>query len=388
VRVVPAKRFRLAIGVGIEAGTQEGLTKIENLSRWDVHLLARAEHRNFLGGMRRLRVEDRPRLIFNKAFPQNADKPKPGNLLMVELKQPALFEPRTVLTTAAEWDYGPDPYGNDYYRHDVDTWIGPGRYFFGRALYLSGALHLNLFAPESGKTSACTGEILQNYHVAFIEYVARLDQRDDIRRTTRGWLLALSFQHAGYFLPSDWNYLRFTPEARGYLPLPWHMVLAARARVGALAITSSKISDDQNLRDYGPYRYRLRGGGPNSVRGFDPNLLGDVYKSGNCLLTGGLRQWEGSLELRIPITVDIGTVLFIDAGDVTIKPRFRLNYPHTTLGFGFRYNTLVGPLRFDMGFLPNALQSFGADEKPNSNLQKGKLFGLNGAWHLSIGEAF
>lgn len=388
VRVVPARRFRFAVGAGIEAGTREGLQDdpTENLARWDVHLLARVEHRNFLGSMRRLRIEERPRLIFGKGFPQTGDKPRPGNLLMVEIKQPALLERRTLLTVAAEWDYGPDPYGGDYYRHDLDIWIGPGRYFFGRALHLSSAIHLNLFS--SNNVGVCTGE-LQDYHVTFLEHSVRLDQRNDVRDTTRGWLLGLSFQHAGYFLPSDWNYVRVNPEARGYLTLPWHLVLAARVRLGVLAITSSQITEEsKNLRDYGPYRYRLRGGGPNSVRGFDPNYLGDVEGEGSCLTTGGLRQWESSVELRIPITMDFRTVLFIDAGDVTTKTRFRLNYPQTTLGFGLRYNTILGPLRFDMGFLPDALQVFGTDTRPNPNLQKGRLFGLNGAWHLSIGEAF
>jgi outer membrane protein assembly factor BamA len=391
VRVVPARRLRLAVGAGIEAGTPEGLQTYyaENLARWDVHLLARAEHRNFLGGMRRIRVEERPRLIFARSFPQIGGGPKPGNLLMMELKQPALLESRTALTLAAEWDYGPDPYGGDFTRHDVDTWIGPGRYFFGRALFLSGAIHLNLFIPQNDRQNTCTGETLQRYYVTFMEYVARVDQRDDVYRTTRGWYAALSLQHAGYFLPSDWNYIRVTPEARGYLPLPWHFVLAGRVRLGALEITGSKISGDQDLQKYGPYRYRLRGGGPNSVRGFNPNLLGDVREARTCLLTGGLRQWEGSLELRIPVTYDVGTVLFIDAGDVTIEKQFRFNYPQTTVGFGVRYNTIVGPLRFDIGILPNGLQVFGTDRRPNP--QAGELFGINGvngAWHLSIGEAF
>jgi outer membrane protein assembly factor BamA len=390
VRVVPARRFRFAVGAGIEAGTREGLqdNHTENLARWDVHLLARVEHRNFLGSMRRLRIEERPRLIFGKSFPQTGDKPRPGNLLMVEIKQPALVERRTILTIAGEWDYGPDPYGGNYYRHDLDTWVGPSRYFFGRALYLSSAIHLNLFALNSDEVKTCTKGTLQNYHATFLEHSVRLDQRNDVRDTTRGWLLGLSFQHAGYFLPSDWNYLRFSPEARGYLTLPWHLVLAARVRLGVLAITKSQITKDNNLRDYGPYRYRLRGGGPNSVRGFDPNFLGDVEGEGNCLTSGGLRQWESSVELRIPVTMDLRTVLFIDAGDVTTQTRFRLNYPQTTLGFGLRYNTIVGPLRFDMGFLPDGLQVFGTDTRPNPNLQKGRLLGLNGAWHLSIGEAF
>jgi hypothetical protein len=103
-----------------------------------------------------------------------------------------------------------------------------------------------------------------------------------------------------------------------------------------------------------------------------------------------LRQWEASIELRIPLTVSFGTVLFIDAGDVTTRHTFRFNIPQTTLGFGLRYNTIVGPLRLDVGLLPTALQSFGTDTRPgNRPLQTNGVFGVaNGAVHLTIGEAF
>lgn len=395
VRVVPSRRLRLAIGAGIEAGARQGLQgdQTDNLPNWDLHLLARVEHRNFLGGMRRLRIEDRPRLIFTEPFPETGDGPKPGNLLMFEIDQPSFLEARTTLMLAEEWDYGPDPYGQKFFRHDLDTWIGPGRYFFRRALYLSSALHFNLFSPQGENPENCGGDKLRSYYSTFLEHSARLDLRDDARRTTRGSYYSLSFQHAGYFLPSDWDYLRFTPEMRGYIPLFWRWVLAGRAKLGMLIITDSDIKEDQELRDLGPYRYRLRGGGPGSVRGFDVNALGDARWYGDCLISGGVRQWEASLELRIPVTVDIGTVLFADAGDVTVEKRFRFNYPQTTLGFGLRWHTIVGPLRFDMGFLPKGLQVFGTDRRPNPGRQRSHFLGIDslgwdGAWHLSIGEAF
>jgi hypothetical protein len=180
------------------------------------------------------------------------------------------------------------------------------------------------------------------------------------------------------------------------------MVLATRARVGVLSISSSKIQapDDgslteeqllqaQELRDLGPLRARLRGGGQNSVRGFRANTLGDAEDRG-ALFSGGLRQWEASVELRLPITVNFGTAFFVDVGDVTRELNFRFNHPQTTLGFGLRYKTIVGPLRLDVGFLPHDLQVFGTDRRPaNRPSQKGGVFGVaDGAVHLTIGEAF
>lgn len=399
VRVVPARKLRFGIGAGIEANTrdplaEEGATPLEN-QQWDVHLLLRAEHRNFFGGMRRMVIEERPRLIFNDAFPRTGrnpeDRAQPGNLLRMELRQPAFIEPRTMLTLAGEWDWGPNPYRGGYTRHDLDTWIGPGRYFYGRKLYLASSLHFNLFLLEGAWPPTAVPEQSPppDYHVTFLQHAMRVDFRDNPLRPRRGSFFAFTLQHAGYFLPSHWDYFRLTPEVRGYLPLPLHMVLAGRVRFGLLFITGSDFAADTDYARFGPDRYRLRGGGPNSVRGFNPNTLGDVeIDPKGYLISGGLRQWEASLELRIPIMVDLSTALFIDAGDVTRSRTFRYDHPQTTLGFGFRYDTIVGPIRLDFGYLPPGLQVFGPDQRPVNRPKPEEFFGLPGTWHLSIGDAF
>jgi outer membrane translocation and assembly module TamA len=145
----------------------------------------------------------------------------------------------------------------------------------------------------------------------------------------------------------------------------------------------------QELRTLGPLRARLRGGGQNSVRGFRANTLGDAEDRG-ALFSGGLRQWEASIELRVPLTISFGTAFFVDVGDVTRETTFRLNHPQTTFGFGLRYKTIVGPLRLDVGLLPHALQVFGNDRRPdNRPSQTDGVFGFaDGAVHLTIGEAF
>ena len=68
----------------------------DSFAQWDVHLLGKVEHKNFLGGMRRLRIEERPRLIFDDPFP-GSTRTALGNRLTVELRQPGFVEPRTTL---------------------------------------------------------------------------------------------------------------------------------------------------------------------------------------------------------------------------------------------------------------------------------------------------
>ena len=245
-----------------------------------------------------------------------------------------------------------------------------------------------------------------DYASTYIQYAASYDLRDVPRSPTRGAYFALNVQHAGYVLPGDWDYVRVLPEARGYLPLPLGIVFASRVRLGLLEITHSDITVPANdpggwlqrLRDLGPLRTRLRGGGQNSVRGYDPNTLGDVTMIGTRLDSGGVRQWDASAELRVPITSSFGSVLFVDVGDVSRDKEFRMRYPQTSLGIGLRYHTIIGPLRLDVGFAPPNLQTIGPDERaraqydangnPIGPFPESKVFGAQGSVHFTIGEAF
>ncbi len=413
VRVLPARRLRFGVGVGIESGgiysqeeTGEGTG--DSFAQWDVHLLGKVEHKNFLGGMRRLRIEDRPRLIFDDPFPSTA-RGAFGNRLTIELRQPAFLEPRTTLVGRARWDRGPDPYGSRFLRHDVVAGAGPERFFLGGKLLLASSINLDVFFPDENRPYPPT-------EVAYLYHRARVDLRDDPRNTTRGSYFALGVQHTAKVLPTDWEYLRLTGDARGYVPLPMGMVLAGRVRLGLMEVLSESISRTdppeecafdpdtldaatratceesaflENLAAYGPLRHRLRGGGHNSVRGYEPNRLGDVEIIDGRLLSGGLRQWEASAELRVPITLSFGAAFFVDTGDVARERRYRLDHPQTSVGIGLRYRTIIGPLRFDAALAPSGLQTLGTDERTDPTIGTSSLFGIgDGSLHLTIGEAF
>jgi hypothetical protein len=402
--VIPARRFRLGVGVGIESGGTSALgdDDASTFVQWDVHLLGKIEHRDFLGGMRRLRIEERPRFLFDDAFP-STERGQLGNLLVVELQQPAFIEPRMRLISKVRWDRGPDPYGNRFLRHDLLASAGPERYFADGRLRWSSTIGADLQLPDEPIPFPSTEALFLNHSV-------RYDLRDDPRNPTRGAFFSLGVQHAGVVLPSDWTYLRLTQDSRGYLPLPAGRVLAARARLGGregfhsdIAVPMAPPDSDvsaaaldarelaayrDNLARFGPLRQRLRGGGHNSVRGYAPNTLGDAQLVAGRLLSGGLRQWEASIELRVPITQHFGAVLFTDVGDVAQSKEYRFDHPQTSFGIGLRYRTLVGPLRLDAAFAPPGLQVIGDDERDRAGLSEETVFGHNGAIHFTIGEAF
>jgi translocation and assembly module TamA len=81
-----------------------------------------------------------------------------------------------------------------------------------------------------------------------------------------------------------------------------------------------------------------------------------------------------NFEMRFPIYFQLEGAAFIDAG-VLIKDSIQ-DVPDNLLGgagFGFRYNTPIGPLRFDLAFkLDRKYPEF---ESPY-------------AWYLTLGQAF
>jgi outer membrane protein insertion porin family len=116
-------------------------------------------------------------------------------------------------------------------------------------------------------------------------------------------------------------------------------------------------------------------GGIYTVRGFEPRSIGprirapqDGYDPGSALVAtnvGGNKQLIGNLELEFPIfpQVNIRGVLFLDAGNAYGEQEalFDDRYNAATgeretfaglywsAGFGFRWFSPIGPLRFEWG---------------------------------------
>lgn len=391
IAVEPGREIRWGIGAGVQSGTINTLTLLVDTRISDVHLFGLFEDRNFIGDFRRLRIEDRPKIVAVDPFFRFGNGFVFGNELRVEYQRPAFLEPRTTATIRFRHDWGPDPF-ELFRRHDLQIRGSLSRPFFGGRLLLEGGLNYDAYLVVDRDPRYPT-----SYQVVFFDQRAVVDLRDDSRSPRKGFFFELGTQESPVALERSWQYVRVAPEVRGYAPLPLSSTLAFRFGIGAMFI----FRRDRNHLDLigqelGPQNYRIRSGGPTTHRGFFGGFLGDpgdidsLNREGtDARNDGGLRKWEAGVELRIPITQSFTTAIFMDLGDVNRGAYWRFNYIHAAAGFGFRYQTPIGPIRLDFGFLIPRWQIVGQPPPPPAyNIFRFIKGGVPGAFHFTIGEAY
>ncbi len=176
------------------------------------------------------------------------------------------------------------------------------------------------------------------------------DTRNNRLVATKGSYNNASIEVAG--VGGDNAFFRVNANSRWFfpLPLPKNSVLKANARVGYI-----KSLNDQPV----PLFERYFTGGVNSLRGFRPRTIGPSVQIPSSttggdqnFVYGGDKQILFNLEYEIPIYDAAGLrgVLFADAGnafgeDQTLNP-IKLR---TDWGFGVRWVSPFGPLRFEWG---------------------------------------
>lgn len=382
LEVTPLSPHALRLAVGVMSGAMQrtATSELASIPQWDVHLLARYERRHPFGSLLIARIEDRPRLIFDKDFPRPT-KPQPGNLIKLSLTQPGLLEARTESFFETAWDYGPEPFLS-FIRSDVLMRVGSRRGFFRRRLGVTLALQQDLFLVGKGADNVSSdGQPQSSYGYSFVEQDLRLDLRNNRVRPERGFYLGLNTTQALRWRGSDWTAFRVSPEARSFVPLFWDIVWATKVGLSSVFITSASDRLDALAARLGPATYRLRGGGANGNRGFLAGQLG----SG---LTGGIRRWEASTELRLPLGESFVLAGFLDLGDVSETSSFRFDHLNTSVGHGFRYYTVLGAIRLDVGYRLIRLQRSDGSPAIEPEAERLPWIDVPGAIHLTIGDAF
>lgn len=398
VELAPSPLHAVRLGGGLQLDTlQTG-----------AHVLAGYEHLNFLGGLRRLSIELRPRLVF---YPTRLDNlTVPDDLLpelgaLVTLRQPGFLEARTSGALRAQYNVYAvlnalsDGVGVLGYREA--RVIGALERPFGRRLRVQLSHHVQTNIPFS--YIGDLGRALGSVSLSYTELLLGIDFRDDLLSPSKGARLLLPLQVAG--LGGDAADLRLKPELSLYIPLADEWTFALRGAVGALfpfnyrqPETSGRDAQLLFFRGFfagGPASnrgYPQRGIGPHGalpflyLGGINPCEVGSSSSDDCSIALGGLSIWEASAELRHELGELLSLALFCDAADVTRgRLDFSLERPHLSCGPGVRYETPVGALRADLGVRVPELQVVsGATAEP----EPGEILGLPIALTIGIGEAF
>jgi outer membrane protein insertion porin family len=197
------------------------------------------------------------------------------------------------------------------------------------------------------------------------------DSRDNRMFPTKGWYNTVSGEVADHFLLSENVFTRYEGVSRFFYPIWGPFVLRLKAEAGLIA-----SSDARGV----PIFERYFVGGIYDVRGFAPRSLGPVIRALSdqsqdsqlrSFLVGGNMQVLGNAEIEFPIFDKVGIrgVVFSDIGNsfnlenqyCKLKPGdvdpskdpclgpFDLQAYRASWGFGFRWFSPIGPLRFEWG---------------------------------------
>ena len=192
------------------------------------------------------------------------------------------------------------------------------------------------------------------------------DRRDNRLFPAKGFMVFGSAEIAPGFIDSDFRYTRFSGYWRNYVPLPLGAVFKWNLNAGFIG----QLDPDRAL----PISELYFLGGINTIRGYYLRTISptktvtrslapdaDLYlvPSTGDYAVGGNKQFYANVELEFPLVEGAGLrgLLFYDAGNVygvnenffqDSQDQLPLGLFHA-VGFGVRWFSPVGPLRFEWG---------------------------------------
>ena len=195
------------------------------------------------------------------------------------------------------------------------------------------------------------------------------DRRDNRITPTKGFYATASAELAGGFgtggedprlvnlLGGDFRFLRLQGNWRLFYPIGTPLVVFR----WNLSLGWIKSLDGTLI----PFTERYRSGGINSIRGFAPLSLGpqvrylvngDPVHASRSIPVGGTASLVNNVEIEFPVIppAQVRGVVFFDAGNAFgglygTEP-FRPESIRLSAGFGIRWRSPMGPLRFEWGF--------------------------------------
>jgi len=221
--------------------------------------------------------------------------------------------------------------------------------------------YVNVEPSRSFNTIPLANRLRRSGITSSVRLSLQWDRRDNRLFPSRGHLLFGSAELAPSFLGSTFLFARYNVYGRYYKPLFWGFVFKVNATLGYIQTLDSNSPV--------PISELFYLGGINSIRGYplrtiSPTILvprsSDPLNLVDAFPVGGNKQAIFNFELEFPIIEKVGIkgVLFYDAGNAfATNANFFQDHQHNlplgmfhSVGFGFRWFSPIGPLRFEWGF--------------------------------------
>jgi outer membrane protein assembly complex protein YaeT len=187
------------------------------------------------------------------------------------------------------------------------------------------------------------------------------DKRDDTFNPERGFFLSGVLEWAYPLFKAESDYLKFFSKYQHFFPILSRVNFHSTLRLG---LGMGRM----------PIQERFFAGGSNSFRGVAFDELGPEDPSSGKPV-GGKALLVLNLELRFPVISgfqDLFGAIFYDKGNVYSKRKqVSLASLQDAVGFGLRYRTPLGPLRFDLGW---NLDAPAGKKKPLAFITIGNVF--------------
>ena len=232
--------------------------------------------------------------------------------------------------------------------------------------------NVDVSTASFGSKQRNLGSILDGGLTSALNATITWDKRNNRLLPTKGWMLQGSIDFADQYLGSENEYIRFLGRARAYYPIPlfdsWEIILKLNLELGYIADWNANGKEV-------PIFERFFVGGPNSVRGFERSSLGpsrsfttnvmDPTSTLTNFQIGGNKELVFNAEIEVPILKSMGIsgVVFFDMGnafnedqalslkiDWFAKDEDYDSVLRSAMGFGFRWMSPMGLLRFEWGF--------------------------------------
>ncbi len=197
-----------------------------------------------------------------------------------------------------------------------------------------------------------------------IELGLTRDTRNHFFDPTRGTILNITYEHAGWFLGGYSAFEKITVTGGVYFPTFWEVVGHVRVGVGYVTEgTGGKL----------PVYEKFYLGGIDSVRGY---RYGDISPKDpeTDERIGGERMAFMQTEAIFPLVKSMGLkgVVFFDMGNVWGEDvGYRFSDVRKSVGLGIRWLSPMGPLRIEWGYNIDAQED---EDKSNWNFRIGGQF--------------